>query len=470
MRPIFTFPLAIAGATILLTIACTTSPAPTTPLSAPAQPRTASPSVPRRATGALSDREMQLARAAWKYFENNYQPATGFVNAADKYPSTTMWDLASALAATVSAYELGLIPREELDRRVRTALTSLGKLDLFRDEMPNKVYNSATLVETTYTNTPGEIGYSAIDMGRLLTWLRIIRERYPQHLDLVDAAVLRWNFCNAVDQWGTLYGTAIGPGGAVQFLQEGRLGYEEYAAKGFALWGFDTTRAAKPEPFDYIRIYGYDIPYDKRDPRELGAHNYVVSESYVLDGIEFNWDLPGDVTSADDVHTDPFLAEHADRVFLVQKARHRETGIVTARTEHQLEESPFFVYDTIYTDGEAWNTITEAGEVVPRSAAVAAKAATGLWALWDDPYGDLLFDRTVALVDPERGIYEGSYEDGRGTIRTFTANNNGIILETLLYRKVGKLLTNTRRAGPWEAALKNDRDCTQCRPRRSASN
>lgn len=421
--------------------------------------------LPRRVPGPLSAREMELARIAWKYFENNYQAATGFVNAADKYPSTTMWDMGSSLAATVSAFELGLIAPEEFDRRVTAALTSLGKIALFRGQMPNKAYNASNLVLSTYTNQPGEIGVSAIDIGRMLIWLKIIRERYPKYADLADAAVLRWNFCTILDEWGTMFGSAVTPQKTIQYLQEGRLGYEEYAAKGFELWGFDATRALKPEPFEYAHIFGFEIPYDKRDPRELGAHNYVVSESYVLDGIEFNWDMAGDVTSPDTQHTDEFLAAHADRIFLVQKARHAQTGVLTARTEHQLDESPYFVYDTIYTSGFAWNTITEAGQVVPKYSAVAAKAAVGLWALWDDPYSDLLMDRVMRLVDKDRGIFEGDYEDGRGPIKTFTANNNGIILETLLYRKTGKLLPNLRRQGRWEAALPVTCD-EACRPRR----
>ena len=457
---------AIAATLIIATAHCASTPP------RPSAPSLVTPptiSVERRVTGALSPDELALARAAWKYFENNYQPATGFVNAADKYPSTTMWDLASSFAATVSAFELGLIDQAEFDRRIRTGLTSLGKIDLFRGEMPNKAYNAANLIESTYTNQPGEIGFSAIDLGRMLIWLRIIRERYPQYTDLADGVVLRWNFCNALDQWGTLYGATVGPGGRVQYLQEGRLGYEEYAAKGFELWGFDTARAAKPEPYEYSTIYGYDIPHDRRDPRELGAHNYVVSESYILDGIEFNWDRPDDVTSSDDVHSDAFLAAHADRIFLVQKARHSATNILTARTEHQLDEAPYFVFDTIYTDGAAWNTITDAGAPVPKYSAVAAKAAAGLWALWNDPYSDLLYARAKSLVDADRGIYEGDYEDGRGPIKTFTANNNGIILETLAYRKLGKLLPATRHAGPWDAALNANRDCTTCRPRRNAA-
>ncbi len=411
---------------------------------------------------------MALARAAWKYFENNFQPATGFVNAADKYPSTTMWDLASSFGATVSAFELGLIPLTEFDRRIRPALASLAKIELLRGQLPNKVYHASTLVQSNYANSPGEIGFSAIDLGRMLVWLKILRERYPAYTDTIDAIVLRWNFCRVVDQWGTLFGSTVTADKAVQYLQEGRLGYEEYAAKGFALWGFDATRALKPEPFEYARIYGFDIPYDRRDPRELGAHNYVVSESYVLDGLEFNWDLPEDRQSTDQVHTDLFLEQHADRIFLVQRARANATGTLTARTEHQLEEAPYFVYDTIYTDGRAWNTIAENGTAASKYSAVAAKAAIGLWALWDDPYSDRLFAAAEGLVDAERGIFEGAYEDGRGPIRSFTANNNGIILETLLYKKTGKLLPASRRQGPWETALTNA-DSASCRPRVSAA-
>jgi hypothetical protein len=42
--------------------------------------------------------------------------------------------------------------------------------------------------------------------------------------------------------------------------------------------------------------------------------------------------------------------------------------------------------------------------------------------------------------DPEKGWYEGVFENGNGSIKQFTANNNGIILETLLYKRDGKLL------------------------------
>jgi hypothetical protein len=70
----------------------------------------------------LTAEEQKLATIAWKYFENNTQPETGLVNAVDKYPSTTMWDAASYLGGLVSAVELGIISKNEFDRRMTSLL------------------------------------------------------------------------------------------------------------------------------------------------------------------------------------------------------------------------------------------------------------------------------------------------------------------------------------------------------------
>jgi hypothetical protein len=406
--------------------------------------------------GLLSKEEMQLAKIAWKYFENNYQPSTGLYNAADQYPSTTMWDTASALAGMVAAYELGIICKDDFDRRMTSILGTLNKLDFFRGELPNKVYNTKTAGKVDYANKPGEIGFSALDLGRMLIWLQIIKNRFPEYSDGVDNFVLRWNFCNLLDSCGTMYGAYLDGNKKVRYVQEGRLGYEEYAAKGFQLWDFDTTKASLPDPYNYVTIYGVEIPFDTRDPRELTAHNYVVSESYVLDGIELNWDLSDDHISDDLTHTDPVTADFAQRIYKVQELRHAEEGILTARTEHQLDTKPYFVYDTIYTDGFPWNTISESGKYVPQFSAIALKAAFGLWVLWETPYTDLLYEGTSGLYNPQKGFYEGRYERTNKRINTYTANNNGIILETLLYKVQGKLLRSENRESRWDKVINDD--------------
>lgn len=405
--------------------------------------------------GALSERERALAEAAWSYFEANYHPETGLVNAVQNYPSASLWDLASYLGGLVAAYELGIIDKTSFDRRAHAFIATMRSLQLTRDGVPNKVYNTRTGERTDYTNAAGEIGFSGIDIGRMLIWLAIIKDRYPYLANGIDRAVMRWNFCELVDS-GELHGSSVRDGEVV-YRQEGRLGYEQYAAKGFGLWGFDMDASTTPTPYQTVDLFGVDVPFDGRDPRTFHAQNYVVTEGYVLDGIELNWDLPIDETSSAFVHTDGWRAEFAQRVYLAQQRRFETIGILTARSEHQIAGSPYFVYDSLFSNGYAWNTLTPRQEYVPDLAAVSAKAAVAMWALWDSDYTDLLFDAVAELTPAEgNGVYEGVFENGDGPIEIRTANNNGIILASLLYKVQGPLLA--RRSDYAQAWFTLDQD------------
>jgi hypothetical protein len=376
------------------------------------------------------------------------------VNAVDGYPSTTMWDTASYLGALVAAEQLHIIDRKTLDARLDAIIQTFNKLDFFRGELPNKVYNAKTMEKADYTNKPGEIGYSAIDLGRLLIWLKIIKERYPEHADGIDRFVLRWKFDHVLDRDGVMYGASLSPEKKVQYVQEGRLGYEEYSAMGFRYWGFSTKRASEPEPFETVPVYCVQLPYDTRDPRKYYQHNYVVSESYVLDGLEFGWEAGSRAAG-----TSPggdWMRDFANRVYQAQENRYKATGILTARSEHQLDQDPYFVYDTVYSDGFPWNTITDTGKYVPQFAAVSLKAALGMWVLWKSDYTDRLFNAISKQSEPDKGFYEALLESGKGPIKAFTANNNGIMLEALLFKAQGSLLKgDSRRKGLWEKAATN---------------
>ena len=389
--------------------------------------------------GALTEEQRQLAAAAWQYFERNFEPTTCLYDSVDGYPSTTLWDTASSLAALVSAFELELVPAERFDAQLGCLLDSLGTMKLYRGELPNKAYHTITLEPVNYANEPGEIGFSAIDAGRLLTWLAIVKTRYPSHADAVDRVVLRWNFCNVVDDAGTLYGAVNAAGDGVSYLQEGRLGYEEYAASGFQLWGFDTRAASDHHPFVTTRIDGVTVAHDARDPAEFGAHDAVVTEPYLLAAIELNWDRVGESPESDLWTSDRLTRRHAERVYRAQVARWRQTGTLTARTEHHVDQAPWFVYDTVYSNGEAWNTIADDGKSWPTLSAVSTRAALGMSVLFDTEYTDLLVDAVAPLVDPERGLAEGYYEATGTPIDALTANTNGIVLEALLYKTQGKL-------------------------------
>lgn len=395
--------------------------------------------------GFLTEREKTAAKIAWGYFVKFTQETTGLANSVGSYPSTTLWDTASYVSGLVSAYELCLIEKPEFDKRILKLLTTFRTLKLFRRELPNKVYHTKTGEQVDYTNKPGEIGYSALDIGRFLVWMRICRNRYPYLANTIDSLLLKWDFSHVLDKDGVLYGASIDKKTKETiYSQEGRLGYEEYAAKGFALWGFKTNFAHRAEPYLTTNIFGVRVPYDGRDPRIFHSQNYVVTESYLLDGLELDWDLPHDDTSSDLVHTDGWRAEFADRIYQVQHNRFERDGFMTARSEHNVKGPPYFTYDTIFSDGYPWNTVTPRGDYSPDHAAVATKAAFGLWALWDTYYTDILYDAVIELYDPDRGFFEGLYETGGGHIAIQTANNNGILLASLLHKVQGRILTPGR--------------------------
>lgn len=396
----------------------------------------------RARRGFLNEREMRAAKVAWHYFEKFTQETTGLANSVGNYPSTTLWDTASYIAGAVAAYELCLIEKPEFDRRMLQLLTTIKGLELFRKEMPNKVYHTKTGAKVDYTNKPGEIGFSALDIGRFLVWMRILKNRYPHMGNTIDSVLLKWDFSNTIDSEGLMWGAYVDKEtNETVYAQEGRLGYEEYAAKGFALWGFRPVLAHRAEPFLTASIYGISVPYDGRDPRVFHSQNYVVTESYLQDGLELGFDMPHDDSSPEWLHSDGWRAEFADRIYEVQENRWRQTGFMTARSEHNVKGPPYFTYDTIFSDGYPWNTVTPRGDYVPDHAAVAAKAALGLWALWETEYTDVLYEAIIELYDPENGMYEGLYERGQGRVEIYTANNNGIILTALLHKVQGKILT-----------------------------
>jgi len=413
--------------------------------------------------GPLSETEKQWAAAAWKYFENNYNPQTGLYNSVDGYKTATLWHMGDSLAALIAARELELIPVCDFDKRLSELLHFLNTMDLFYGKLPNKMYNteegSTDILKTqkhkeaTQENKE-EIGWSATDIGRLLIWLRILKTRYPEYAEYADRAVLRWNFCDLIDSCGTLYGGIKAADGSVRTFQEGRLGYEEYAAKGFQLWGFDTQMASRFEPFETVRIYNYDIPYDRRTQREGDSIAPVMSHTFMLDGMEFNWDQAKDnYPGLDSVHTDSQMAKLAKSIYKVQETRFLEEHIFTARTDYRVQEEPFQIFSTIFAEGYPWNVLTANGEYQKNAALVSTKAAFGMWVLWETPYTDKLMNLMQCLHDSQQGWYEGRFEQTGGYLKSLTIETNAAVLEALLYKAKGKLFPGNTKPGFYENTI-----------------
>jgi len=377
--------------------------------------------------GSLTSAELEMARQAWRYFEQNWNDETGLVNSTDKFASVTMWDQGAAIAALVSAKELELIQPAEFESKMETMLKTLAAMLLYKKELPNKVYNSKTLLPVNYgqVDKREEIGWSALDLGRMALWLKIVGTKYPQLKPQTEAVWKSWKV-DRLTKDGQMYGTSVA-NGKEQYNQEGRLGYENYSAYGLKLWGLKVSKALDAQSTAaFVNLYGKGVPYDKRDYQNSGANNYVLSEPYILDGIETGFQsLP---------------KAYSDRILAAQEARYQATQQLTAVTEDNLDRAPYFVYNTLYVNGEPWTAITDTRDKHNDLRFVSAKAAIGWHVLYNTPYTQQLFDFVQENLKSEKGWYNGFYESLKEPNKALTANNNGVILESLLYKKVGKPL------------------------------
>jgi hypothetical protein len=385
--------------------------------------------------GALGPDDLEAARIAWRYFERNYQPATGLVSSVEKYPSTTAWDTGSSLIATVAARELGLLDDGAFRQRIAALLRTLERQPLFEGALPNKAYDAANGRMTDYANAPAPrgIGWSAVDLGRATSALRILARFHPEHRAAVARVLRRWKACE-LQSGGELRGAHVAGAGEVAYVQEGRLGYEQYAAHGLAPLGLDLSKARSWDRSTAEEvIYGVRVRRDARDARRFDAVDALATDPWVLDAMEFGLDPQG--------------APLLQAVFEVQKRRWHATGVVTAASEDHVDRAPWFVYGSIWADGRPWHAVTPAGEDASALRALSTKAAFALAALHpDDPYSRILRDAIAGARDPERGWFAGIYERG-GPNRSLNANTNGVILETLLWKARGALLGGAGEAG-----------------------
>ncbi len=385
----------------------------------------------RKYGDSLTQKDLKDAKIAWKYFENNYQEETGLYNSVDAYPATTLWDISSALHAIMSAYEIGIIDQAAFDTRLSKGLKSMSTMSLYKDMLPNKVYSTYTLDMVDYANhsTKEGIGWSAMDIGRFFGAVSRIRKFYPEHTILVNQVVSRWKV-DKVLEGATLHGIGFNfKDKGVTIVQEGKLGYEEYASKGYILNDFDATESYKYTDFlKFQEIYGIEIATDTREVKHHPAYNYVLSEPYILDGIEYGWDVNS--------------KELAYRIYKVQQKRANDIGIPIAVSEGHIDKAPYFVYNAVYTNGEEWVCLAENGDDAIAFKSFSTKAAYAWASLYDDDYSKILTDNLEGLYNEDKGWYSGRY-DATGIVnKTLTANTNGVILECINYKMKGPLLRN----------------------------
>ncbi|HWL40236.1 MAG TPA: DUF3131 domain-containing protein [Gemmatimonadaceae bacterium] len=398
-----------------------------------AQTRRSTPPPPPPVPGVILDERavyMSAAQTAWAFVERNYVSSTGLARAHDSYQYLTVWDIASLLAATYSAHGLGLITDAVYHQRTQKALATLGSMALFEGVAFNKMYDAHTgrMVGRDLKNTSRGIGWSAIDLGRFLVWLRIVAVSHPQHMPQAQAIVNRLNMARLISD-GYLRGEDLAPGnGAKRIYPEGKMGYEQYAAAGFALWGFRAEKALDQRVNALpVSVQGVSLFADTR------GNEYVTSEPYIMLGLETGW-------------YSPEVRAQAWRVLAAQEARYRSTGTITMVSEDALPDPPYyFYYYNVYRQGRPFSIDGPPNlGAVQRPRWISTKAAFAWHALLPSPYTLLVLQAVQSSEIPGRGWGAGVYE---GTLRptgTPGINTEAIILEAALYQMRGGPFLNQR--------------------------
>lgn len=395
---------------------------------------------PLRPQRPLTSAELAQAREAWSYFTSNTDSRTGLTSSVEGYPSTTLWELGSQLMATLAAEDLGLVTSREAGRLLGAALATLSALELVEGRLPNKAYHTQTLQMVSYDNVPvrGGVGWSALDIGRLAVSLTAVEHRHPELASRVHRAVARWDLF-ALSDGTAMFGATRRADGSLEKLQEGRFGYEQYAAKGLLAFGVPVGLALDYGAHAvYADVQGDTVASDDRvSEAHGGTPAPVLSEPWVLDGLEHGFDA--------------LTLPHARAVLAAQQRRFAATGKLTAVSEDHLDRPPWFVYSAVLGGTARWIAFAADGRPEPHDLTFSTKAAIGWWALLGGDYPDRLYAAASALVDPGHGFWAGRYDASWAVNRVRSLNTNAVVLEALAYRARGPALGPVRRVGVAEA-------------------
>ena len=208
---------------------------------------------------------------------------------------------------------------------------------------------------------------------------------------------------------------------AHRLYQEGRVGYEQYAAEGFALWGVRAEKAldfsANGKP---VTVNDQTVLADAR------KNDLLTSEPFVMMGLELGW--PGAT-----------WRPLALAVLAAQETRFKRTGIVTMVSEDAIPDPPaYFYYYLLYYNGTPFAVTSPGGDTAstfPRW--VSAKAAFGYHALAPSDYTWRALQTVKWGMAPGRGWTAGVYEGTRNSTKAFNLNTAAIVLESAAYFQRG---------------------------------
>ncbi len=368
------------------------------------------------------DPTLRLALGAWKYFKENTESSTGLVypnviindDYTYKNPKAAIWDIASSLLGIASAEKLGIISLKEGIHRITKILDFLQTCELYQGQYPNFTYD----VTTTQMVKEGP-GIAWDDLARMLTALKIIKTHYPSLEDNCNSVIERWVLIPVEGLYQ--------PDKDEEIYKEVKTSpYWDYMDASFGLWGY------RNEPVSLWaslknKMYGL---FSGSEPDYYDR--LLIPESYILQAIEMGQTEKGE--------------EILDLIHNVQEARYKHEGIITSISEGDLDRKPWFVYCGLVVSEEGFTiwpvvgSIWQDGEGYPEYRFISSKAAIAWQALKENDYSRLSYDliRRKAL-NYQFGFYTGIYEESQKINNSLSVNTNGIILESLWFKKRGKI-------------------------------
>ncbi|MFL5559627.1 MAG: DUF3131 domain-containing protein [Gemmatimonadaceae bacterium] len=383
-------------------------------------------SPPPGATVSADERQVYLnaARTSWNLVNRITEPSTGLARAHADYSYVTVWDITGALAATYAAHELGFINTASYDARISRILRTLSTIQLFDRVAFNRIYDAKTtrLVDNAEQLSNVGAGYSSVDIGRLLVWLRIIAVKQPKYAPLATQIVRRLDMSKLLDN-GLLNAVEVDPkSGQRRNFHETEIGYQQYALTGFSLWGakVDNSGLDVRDNVSQVNIFGVDVLTDRR------GNDRVMSEPFIMIGLELGY-------------RSPQLSRQAAQVLAAQNARYQKTRIVTAVTEDALPDPPdYFYYYSVWHHGKPFVVEPPGdGRVLDQPRWVSAKAAFAWNALMPSDYTRLLLT-TVRPAATRAGWGAGVYERTLRPTGIPSLNTAALIMESALYKIRGR--------------------------------
>ncbi|MBL4750053.1 MAG: DUF3131 domain-containing protein [Amylibacter sp.] len=375
----------------------------------------------------LTETEQAYAKTAWAYFAKNTDPETGLAPSVRNFKSMTMWDQGAYLLATVSAHKLGLISRDEASGRMLRAFNSVMRLPLYWNMLPNKAYNISSLKMTDYANKELSegIGWSALDIMRFMSGLLAVTEAFPELLPVAQNLLANWDLPKLVEA-GRFRGLAVRGQANGRYVQEGRIGYEQYAGRIGLKLGLPVELASQYEPIlRWQGYFGLNLPGDVRTEESHGVAAVTTSEPFLLEALEFGW--------RDEAF---WVASH---VFDAQVFRYNQTGQLTSLSEDHIRGKPYFSYNAVLVGKEPFISVTAKRVDVSDKRGISTKGSFGWWALLRHPYTFALLENLEGLQTDE-GWYAGLFEADMSANKILTLNTNAVVLEALHYKVFGPLV------------------------------